>query len=63
MDRSWEFINRSQTHKCGIGNEAAQFPGKEYINGIFLAVEERPRRMEMDEFIGPLYECDLECIY
>ncbi len=32
-------INRSlQTHECGIGTEAAQFPEKEYINGIFVAV-------------------------
>ncbi len=32
MDRSWEYINRSQTHECG--NEATQFPEKEYLNGI-----------------------------
>ncbi len=31
-------INRSQTHECEIGNEAAQFPEKEYINGIFAAL-------------------------
>jgi hypothetical protein len=36
VDRSWEY--RSQTHECGIVTEAAQFPEKEYINGIFLAV-------------------------
>jgi hypothetical protein len=38
VDQSWEHINRSQTHECG-GTEAAQFPEKEYINGIFLAVQ------------------------
>jgi hypothetical protein len=38
VDRSWEYINRSQTHECGIGTEAAQFLEKEYINGIFVAV-------------------------
>ncbi len=38
MDRSWEYINRSQTHECVNWNEAAQFPEKEYINWIFLAV-------------------------
>ncbi len=38
MDRSWEYINRSQTHECGNGAEAAQFPEKEYINGIAVAV-------------------------
>jgi hypothetical protein len=38
VDRSWEYINRLQTHECGIGTEAAQFPEKEYINGIFVAV-------------------------
>ncbi len=37
VDRSWKYINRSQTHECG-GTEAAQFPEKEYINGIFVAV-------------------------
>ncbi len=42
VDRSWEYINRSQTHEClnvEIGTEAAQFPEKEDINGIFLAVQ------------------------
>ncbi len=41
VELSWEYINRSQTHECvnvGIGTEAAQFPEKECINGIFLAV-------------------------
>ncbi len=38
VDRSWEYINRSQTHECKIGAEAAQFPEKEYINGIAVAV-------------------------
>jgi hypothetical protein len=32
--------NRSQTHECGFGAEAAQFPEKEYINGIAVAVKE-----------------------
>ncbi len=35
--RSWEYINHSQTHECG-GTEAAHFPEKEHINGIFVAV-------------------------
>jgi hypothetical protein len=39
VDRLWEYINRSQTHMhVEIGTEAAQFPEKEYINGIFVAV-------------------------
>jgi hypothetical protein len=38
VDRSWEYINCSQRHECGIGAEAAQFPEKEYINGIVFAV-------------------------
>ncbi len=36
VDRSWYYINGSQTHECGA--EAALFPGKEYISGIFVAV-------------------------
>jgi hypothetical protein len=27
-----------KSHECGIGTEAAQFPEKEYMNGIFVAV-------------------------
>jgi hypothetical protein len=38
VDRSWEYINRSQTHECGIGAEAMLFPEKEYINGTAVAV-------------------------
>jgi hypothetical protein len=29
VDRSWEYINRSQTHECGNGTEAAQFQEKD----------------------------------
>jgi hypothetical protein len=40
VDRSWQYINCSQTHECGnwVGTKAAQFPFLEYINGIFVAV-------------------------
>jgi hypothetical protein len=39
VGRSWAYINRSQTHECGNWDwEAAQFPEKKYINGIFVAV-------------------------
>ncbi len=39
VDRSWEYINRSQAHECGKGTEAAQRLFWEYINGIFVAVQ------------------------
>ena len=32
-------IIRSQTHELETGTEAAQFPEKEYINRIFVAVQ------------------------
>jgi hypothetical protein len=37
VDRSWEYINRSQTYKCGNWTEAAQFLFWEHINGIFVS--------------------------
>ncbi len=37
-DRSWEYINRSQTQNVEIGAEATQFLEKEYINGIAVAM-------------------------
>ncbi len=45
VDRSWEHINHSQTHECGNWAEAAQFPEKEYINGIFFAVSYRKKHL------------------
>ncbi len=45
MDRSWEYINRSETHdNVETGAEAAQFPEKEYINEISVSVQTRKRR-------------------
>ncbi len=38
VDRSWDYINRSQTHECGNKKWAAQLLFWEYINRIFVAV-------------------------
>jgi hypothetical protein len=38
VDRSWEYINRSQTHECGNWGWGRAIPGKEYINVIGVAV-------------------------
>jgi hypothetical protein len=38
VDWSWEHVNRSKRHECGIGAEAGLFPEKEYINGIAFSV-------------------------
>ncbi len=39
VDWSWEYINRSQTHECGIWDWGRAIPRKGiYIYGIFLAV-------------------------
>jgi hypothetical protein len=43
-DHSWEYINRSQTHECRIGIEAAQFLFRKYINSIFVTVRVQPLR-------------------
>jgi hypothetical protein len=40
VDRSWGYLNCSQTHDVEIGTKGAQFAEKEYINGIFVAVRE-----------------------
>jgi hypothetical protein len=37
MDWCWDYINRSHIN-VEIGTEAAHFPAKEHINGIFVAV-------------------------
>jgi hypothetical protein len=42
VDRSWDYINRSQTQDVEIGAEAALFLEKEYISGIFVAVQLQP---------------------
>jgi hypothetical protein len=50
VDRSWEYINRSQAQECDVetGTGAAQFPEKEYINGIFVAVRATPPALAGD---------------
>ncbi len=38
VDRSWEYINRAQTHECGNWGWGRLFPEKEYINWIAVAM-------------------------
>ncbi len=52
VDRSWEYINRSQTHECGNWDWGRAFPAKEYRNGIFVAVH---------VFLGSLTRSQLCC--
>ncbi len=56
VDRFWEYINRSQTHECGeCGN--GDWPEKEYINGILLAVRQRKRsKLSISSFVCSLSE-------
>jgi hypothetical protein len=50
VDRSWEYIN------VEIGTDAAQFPEKEYINGIFVQciswINNRQRRPMLLDVVG-----------
>ncbi len=39
MDRSWEYINRSQTHECVNWDWGRAIPRKGILNGILLAVQ------------------------
>ncbi len=52
MDRSWEYINRY----VEIGTEAAQFPENEYINGIFLAVQDRFAYSAAGKYVDRFWE-------
>jgi hypothetical protein len=55
VDRSWVYINLSQTHECGNWDWAAQFPEKEYINGIFVAVRPSLPSSIPFSFMFPLF--------
>jgi hypothetical protein len=55
VDQSWEYINHSQTHECGNLDWSHEFPEREYINGIFLAV--RPTRTALLSAIAVSSRC------
>ncbi len=54
VDRSWEYINRSQTHECGncqIGTEAEQFPERKYTSmGFSLQCALRTKFITLSTF-------------
>ncbi len=51
VNRSWEYINRSQTHECGNWDWGAQFPEKEYIMGFSLQCRIRQEKKRYDKII------------
>jgi hypothetical protein len=46
-----------------IGTEAAQFPGKECKNGIFLSVQRAVKNHLASDAVGPVAERTLEDVH
>ncbi len=54
VDRSWEYINRSQPHECGNWDWGRAIPRKGIHKGVFLAVQASGQISKDDVNVFPL---------